>query len=447
MPCLAGDGEAHGVTMDIEHVELVEAAEAEPGPGPSTPVSKSGLPLNKLRSDLLDFLCTNDRAHFKSQQKGDPELPEEQKRKIAEDLLDHSPARFLSRFGQCLREDHLKYFSGDAPMLRRESYEINYHLKGLKRFYCKATHDVDVKNRRYDALQKMLAAGNSYFSEDEMRQRNPYLYEQLVGQYLTEEERKERETPDLENISFVNLMLMKIARDETKELKNKQEEEEVGAQWDSSVSSDENEEEMADKKSWDERGTWGETPEDVTKLIDRRKIKRKKQRKRTNSELMDAADEIPDEERVLLMHEFVSTMYKSFLDGNDEDFDYSQVDCNPDYDCIEVRERDEEEKYFDADAPEDEEMGEDPGIADAPPDLGPGTNGLPPPPSLAERRKAQEEEEDTLDAFMKTVECPVQTSDLTNAFQNLCQQSSVQRPEKSRVVKKSHVIKINLKQN
>lgn len=58
-----------------------------------------------------------------------------------------------------------------------------------------------MKNRRYDALQKMLANGSSYFSEDEMRQRNPALYEHLVGQYLTEEERKERETPDLENIS------------------------------------------------------------------------------------------------------------------------------------------------------------------------------------------------------------------------------------------------------
>lgn len=60
---------------------------------------------------------------------------------------------------------------------------------------------MDVKNRRYDAMKKMIAKGSSYFTEDEMRQRNPYLYEQLVGQYLSEEERKERETPDLDNVS------------------------------------------------------------------------------------------------------------------------------------------------------------------------------------------------------------------------------------------------------
>lgn len=71
---------------------------------------------------------------------------------------------------------------------------------------------------------------------------------------------------------------------------------------------------------------------------------------------------------------------------------------------------------------------------------------LPAPPSLAEKRKAEEEEEDTLDAFMRTVEVPCQTSELTSAFRNLCQQSVIQPQEKSRV-KKSHVIKIKLRKD
>lgn len=110
-----------------------------------------------------------------------------------------------------------------------------------------------------------------------------------------------------------------------------------------------------------------------------------------------------------------------------------------------MRGRDEEEKYFDAESPEDEEMQSEPNPTDSAtlPDLG--GSGLTPPPSLTERRKAQEEEEDTLDAFMKTVKTPVQTSDLTAAFQNLCQQSQTLPAERSRVFKKSHVIKINLK--
>ncbi|KAK3913444.1 Coiled-coil domain-containing protein 97 [Frankliniella fusca] len=414
--------------------------------------SKSGLPLTQLRTDLLDFLVSNDQAHFKCQHKDDPELSQDVKRKIAEDLLDHSPSQFLNRFGQFLQEGHLKYFVGDAEPLKNESYEIAFHLKKLERFYCKATHDVDVKNRRYDALQKMIAGGSSYFSEDEMRQRNPYLYEQLVGQFLTEEERKERETPDLENISFVNLMLMKISKDETSELKSQQEKEENGEQIDSSPSSDEDDEEMVTStKNWNERSTWGETSDDITKLLNSRKMtKMGKKKKQNGSKPVDCDEsvkDIPDDERLLLMQEFVSTMYNSFIDGKDTDFDYSQVDNNPEYDCIEERERDEEEKYFDAETPEDEEMDVIDDTSDTAVDAVLERSNLPPPPSLADRRKAQEEEEDTLDAFMKTVAAPVQTSELTTAFQNLSHQSRVQLPERSRVIKKPHVIKINLKKD
>lgn len=421
MPCLT---EVTSIRMD----ENIEA-------GTSNSCPESGLPMTVLRRSMLDYLLSNEKAHFKNQHKDDPELSSEEKRKIAEDLLDRSPAQFLGRFGQFLSEDHLLYFSEDAALSSSESYEIGFHLRRLQRFHCKATHNVDVKNRRYDALKKMIADGSSYFSEDEMRQRNPYLYEQLVGQYLSPEERKEREAPDLENITFVNLLLMKISKDETKELRTKQENEENGVENDSSESSEENEVDPCAAKNWNERGTWGEMKDDVSKLMDRRRKKKKK----TRLAPVESTSDIPDDERHLLMQEFVSTMYNSFIDGKDADFDYSQIDSNPDYDCIDVREKDEEEKYFDSESPEDVEM-----------EIVSDTIGLdsqlPAPPSLAEKRKAEEEEEDTLDAFMRTVEVPCQTSELASAFRNLCHQSAVQPQEKSRV-KKPHVIKINLKKD
>lgn len=44
----------------------------------------------------------------------------------------------------------------------------------------------------------------SYFTEMEMRNRNPLLYEELVGKYLTPEERKERlNNIDTANITYV----------------------------------------------------------------------------------------------------------------------------------------------------------------------------------------------------------------------------------------------------
>lgn len=43
------------------------------------------------------------------------------------------------------------------------------------------------KNRRYQAMIELLKG--DYFSNNEMRNREPLLWEQLVGQYLSEEEK------------------------------------------------------------------------------------------------------------------------------------------------------------------------------------------------------------------------------------------------------------------
>jgi hypothetical protein len=42
-----------------------------------------------------------------------------------------------------------------------------------------------------------------YFSEKEMKQRNPLLYEQLVGQYLTKKEAEDRKNADMADIRYV----------------------------------------------------------------------------------------------------------------------------------------------------------------------------------------------------------------------------------------------------
>lgn len=59
---------------------------------------------------------------------------------------------------------------------------------------------VKVRNRRFEALKKLVSEG-SYFSEYEMKKRNPLLYEQLIGKFLTEEEEKERTGIDTTNIT------------------------------------------------------------------------------------------------------------------------------------------------------------------------------------------------------------------------------------------------------
>lgn len=51
----------------------------------------------------------------------------------------------------------------------------------------------------------------------------------------------------------------------------------------------------------------------------------------------------------MLHEEFLSAMQDKFMRGEEEEFDYSTVNTNDEYDDLKIRERDEEERYFDDD--------------------------------------------------------------------------------------------------
>ena len=63
----------------------------------------------------------------------------------------------------------------------------------------------------------------------------------------------------------------------------------------------------------------------------------------------DESEQLASEERNMFQEEFVSTMYRSFLEGRDKEFDYATVDDNSQYDDVALQERDAEDRYFDAD--------------------------------------------------------------------------------------------------
>lgn len=69
-----------------------------------------------------------------------------------------------------------------------------------------------------------------------------------------------------------------------------------------------------------------------------------------DSQVSNPIKGLPNEtEKQLLREEFLSTMQAKFLTGKDTDFDYSKVDMSDEYDDLKLRERDEEEEYFDKD--------------------------------------------------------------------------------------------------
>ena len=268
--------------------------------------SKESLSLNlDLESNILDHIA-NSSAKFKNQQRDDPELSFDEKRVIASDLIHKSRGLFLSKFGEHLKIEHLSYFSDD-----KEDYEICFHVKRLKRYLNQTSRQIDVKNRRYQAL-KMLVEKEDYFSETEMMKRNPLLYDHLIGQYLTEEEKKKRDNIDTTNITLLNLLLETIDRDRQRDVKKAQEDEEDGVIEENDTDEDSDEEQEEPIAGTKNNSHWGEISEPDDPYV----------WKNTERPQPQVVTSVSLKEREVLRAEFVQHMYESFLEGKDVDFDY-----------------------------------------------------------------------------------------------------------------------------
>ena len=138
--------------------------------------------MDQVCKDMLDRVA-NSPAHFKHQQINEPDLSYAEKLRIAQDLLEKNPGIFLERFGKYLIQSDLSYFEkfpGD--------YVVEYRLKEIQKRIGNATSALKrVKNRRFEKMKRLVGLGE-YFSDDEMKRRDPLLYEEMVGQYLTSDE-------------------------------------------------------------------------------------------------------------------------------------------------------------------------------------------------------------------------------------------------------------------
>ncbi|XP_015680059.1 coiled-coil domain-containing protein 97 [Protobothrops mucrosquamatus] len=208
----------------------------------------------------------NSRLAVRSQQKDEPDFTPAQKLDILRDLYHTKPLVFLERF-------------------------------------------------RTTPLSPFLVGGE-YFSDEQMRGRDPLLYEQYIGQYLSDEELQELGQCKLEASCSLSGVLLDSYQEQViqQRLLVQQELEDACL---------EEEEEDSDQESEDQA-------------------------------LNPDADEwVPDaEEKAFLREEFTSRMYQHFLEGKDLDFNYSEVDENPDFDNLDIVSRDEEERYFDGEEPE-----------------------------------------------------------------------------------------------
>ncbi|XP_068605776.1 coiled-coil domain-containing protein 97 [Brachionichthys hirsutus] len=251
----------------------------------------------------------------RSQQIGDPEMTVEERREELLQQYSSRPLVFLERYYAWIKPRDLSAFAHVCSDPRTQHYS-----NVIQRRAAACTNRIRVRNQRYAALRALQKEGQ-YFSEEQMRTREPLLYEQYIGQYLTDEEVLERSqeanaagATDAGTGGLAGLLLNTYQEHLIQNRLQAEQEREEGAQ-------EEDEDEEKDARSVQQQ---------------------------------EAAPTA--EEKALLREEFISQMHQRFLDGKDTDFNYSDVDENPDYDNLDIVSRDAEEKYFDED---DEEGGND----------------------------------------------------------------------------------------
>ncbi|KAI7980337.1 Casein kinase II subunit beta-2 [Camellia lanceoleosa] len=105
-----------------------------------------------------------------------------QRKSLLRDLLSRDLAVFLERYGTQLTFEELKEFE-----FMKDDYEINWHLNNLRSLISPTTKELrsrskKIKNRRRAYLDRLICDGK-YFSEDAMREREPYLHHEYVGKF------------------------------------------------------------------------------------------------------------------------------------------------------------------------------------------------------------------------------------------------------------------------
>lgn len=312
----------------------------------SSAATSAALPAQLV--DLCKALADNSKIVFKSQQIDDPELNHMEKQQIAQDAYSKSRKNFLIRFGNYMNEQQLNDIQQLTIQENENMDDINLLLEDLKRKL--HTRNVSVKNRRYNAMQNLLQKGE-YFSEHEMMQRAPELYQELVGQYLTEAEKKARDSYDVRNTSFSGILMHTLEQKQRDELLQQVEPSLEPTTQSSSASSavDCEVPEVCRKQ-------WGGFDDDEPVACSTSRNTSAASSSAVNVGRIITPEYYNPGERELLRNEFMGLMKERFLSGKDSDFDYSAVDDNVQLDDLQQIERDEEDAYFEG---SDDDDGDD----------------------------------------------------------------------------------------
>ncbi|KAK3023215.1 hypothetical protein RJ639_043327, partial [Escallonia herrerae] len=272
------------------------------------------------------------------------------RKSILLDLLRRDLPVFLERYGPQLTYEELKEFDKFTS-----DYEVNWHLNHLRSVISPTSEEVRarstmIKNRRRAYMDKLVCDGE-YFSEDSMREREPYLHHEYVGQFQDLSGRRmarpgERWSDTLMRRVDERILVEKI-RGEQKRL-GVAERDWVGNEREPQEEQQEEEEEEEDDDELqdEENGEPNGTLKRSQVLLNNHDASENPQptTARPNEGANLSAGELEDR-----MEQFIHIMQQKFLSGEDhQHLDYSKIDEDETLDDHWMREanHDAEEKYF-----------------------------------------------------------------------------------------------------
>ncbi|GMH26739.1 hypothetical protein Nepgr_028582 [Nepenthes gracilis] len=311
----------------------------------------------KLSSTVIDGiserLSTMDNLYFPRAILPNATNPS-QRKDIILDLLSRDVAVFLERYGPKLTTEELQEFD-----VLKYDYEINWHLKHLQSVISPTSEQLKsrsliVKNRRRAFMSRLISEGQ-YFSEDAMREREPYLHHEYVGKFQDPSGRSmarpgERWSETLLRQAEEDILVAKIRGeqrrlgvDEREWVGNERltmEEEEEEEEEEQEEEEEEEEDEKADGQANGVACSSKVPSEDNDLVADGAHLARP-----ASAEWQTlSATEMQDQ-----MDQFTHLMQQKFLSGEDHDHvDYSKIDEDETLDDHWIKEAnyDAEEKYF-----------------------------------------------------------------------------------------------------
>ncbi|KAH7730732.1 Protein R10D12.13 a [Aphelenchoides avenae] len=123
-----------------------------------------------------------DKVFYKHQQRGEADLTEDEKLQILEKILSTEPTLFLERYHSFISPDFLHLFPNPDGIASTFIKRIKDSAKA------DAAQRTLVRNRRFAELLKLRKQGN-FFSKEKMREREPLLFDMMVGKYLDDRDK------------------------------------------------------------------------------------------------------------------------------------------------------------------------------------------------------------------------------------------------------------------